>query len=245
MKLDCVLTAVDENPLYLEFLPLFVETWNKLYPQVDVKVVLIATSIPEEYLGYEKNIILFEPLEGVPTAFTAQFIRLLYPGLLKYKNGVMITDMDMIPMNKTYYTEHIKKCTDDKFIYLREYEMAENNEIAMCYNVALPGVWRDVFQVYTMDDVLRELKNADSTKWSTDQVTLHNKITEWHKKTNNFVRLKDHEMGFLRLDRDTFHLNNEFILWNIKNGLYSDYHCYRPMSKYRDINNAIYKLITS
>ena len=42
MKLDCVLTAVNENPLYLELVPIFIKSWNKLYPDVDVKIILIA-----------------------------------------------------------------------------------------------------------------------------------------------------------------------------------------------------------
>ena len=37
MKLDCVLTAVNENPLYLGLVPLFIKTWKKrLYPYVNV-----------------------------------------------------------------------------------------------------------------------------------------------------------------------------------------------------------------
>jgi len=176
MKLDCVLTAVNEVPLYLEFLPIFVDTWKKLYPHVDVKVVLVAKAIPEEYLAYKENIILFEPLDGVPTAFTSQFIRLLYPGLLDYENGVMITDMDMLPMNRTYYTEHIKAYGREKFIYLRENVCANESQIAMCYNVAVPEVWRDVFDVHSLEDVRNVLRNTD-TSWSSDQRTLHDKVT--------------------------------------------------------------------
>jgi hypothetical protein len=41
MKLDCVLTAVNDNPLYLEFIPIFIKTWNKLYPGLDVKIVIV------------------------------------------------------------------------------------------------------------------------------------------------------------------------------------------------------------
>ena len=102
MKLDCVLTAVNENKLYLDFIPIFIKTWNKLYPDVDVKIVLIAKDIPEDLILYKNNIILFNPIEDVLTSFTSQFIRLLYPCILDYKNGVLITDMDMLPMNSTY-----------------------------------------------------------------------------------------------------------------------------------------------
>ena len=116
MKLDCVITSVNENPLYLEFIPIFIKTWNKLYPNVDVKIILIAKQIPDQYVEYKGNIILFEPIEGILTSFISQFIRLLYPCILHYQHGVMITDMDMLPMSKTYYTEHIRSFDNSKFI---------------------------------------------------------------------------------------------------------------------------------
>tara|TARA_B110000858_G_scaffold197484_1_gene259295 strand:- start:3230 stop:3397 length:168 start_codon:yes stop_codon:yes gene_type:complete len=47
MKLDCILTSVNENKLYLDFIPIFIKTWNKLYPNVDIKIILIAKSIPD------------------------------------------------------------------------------------------------------------------------------------------------------------------------------------------------------
>ena len=57
MKLDCVLTATNENDRYIHFIPIFIATWKKLYPNIDVKIVLIAESIPEKFLQYSNNII--------------------------------------------------------------------------------------------------------------------------------------------------------------------------------------------
>jgi hypothetical protein len=96
MILDCVITAVNENELYLEFIPIFIKTWNKLYPKIDVKIILIAKKIPIEYSDYINNIILFEPIGNVLTSFISQYIRLLYPCILNYKNGVLITDMEYV-----------------------------------------------------------------------------------------------------------------------------------------------------
>lgn len=95
MKLDCVLTSVNEKQLYLYFVPIFIKTWNKLYPTVSVKIVLIMNTIPQELQEYKDNIILFEPIDNVKTSFTSQIIRLLYPCILDYENGVLITDIDM------------------------------------------------------------------------------------------------------------------------------------------------------
>ena len=121
MKLDCVLTAVNENKLYIQFVPYFIKVWNKIYPDIDIKVILIANSIPEILNEYINNIILFEPIENVSTSFISQYIRLLYPAILNYKNGIMITDIDIVPMNNIYYTENISNYDNNKFIYLRNF----------------------------------------------------------------------------------------------------------------------------
>ena len=38
MKLDCVLTACNNDPMYIDFIPNFVKAWNTLCPGADVKI---------------------------------------------------------------------------------------------------------------------------------------------------------------------------------------------------------------
>ena len=68
-------------------------------------------------------------------------------------------------------------------------------------------------------------------------------VIDWDKKTNNFICLHDNNTSFCRLDRNTFNINDEKIRNNIQNGIYSDYHCYRPFKKYESLNNKIYELL--
>ena len=252
MKLDCVLTSVNENELYIDFIPLFVKTWNKLYPNVDVKIILIANNIPDKFKEYKDNIILFEPIENVLTSFTSQYIRLLYPCILKYKNGIMITDIDMLPMNKTYYTESIKPYDNNKFIYLRENLLSYKKQIAICYNVASPHIWQEIFQISSLNDIINRLKSIFQNNtiieghankgWSIDQKKLYKKVMKWNVKTNNFIRMK--EKIFHRLDRiKKWDINDKNERDRISNNFYIDYHCLRPMSKYYEINNTIYDLL--
>jgi len=253
MKLDCVLTSVNENKLYLDFIPIFIKTWNKLYPDVDVKIILIAKNIPEDLMEYQNNIILFEPIENVLTSFTSQFIRLLYPCILNYNNGVLITDMDMLPMNNTYYTKNIIEYDNSKFIYYRDYILNNCSEIAMCYNVATPQIWKDIFNINSIDDIINYIKNVNNSNtiieghgnigWSIDQITLYNKVLDWNKKTNNFIRLNENITGFNRLDRICFNILDDNIRKNITEDNYTDYHCHRPMSEYSNINWEIYELL--
>ena len=253
MKIDCVLTAVNENELYIDFIPIFVETWNKLYPDIDVKIILIATNIPNKFNKYAKNIILFKPIKNILTSFISQVIRILYPCILNYENGIMITDIDILPMNRTYYTDNIKSYDNTKFIYFRENVCFEHQQIAMCYNVACPNIWKDIFKINTEDDIINMLIDINNNHiilpghgnegWCIDQIKLYENVFNWNKMTNNFICLNEKKTKFNRLDRNTFSLNDTKIINNIKNGVYCDYHCYRPMSKYSDVNYKIMNLL--
>ena len=57
MKLDCILTACNTNESYLDFIPLFIKAWTKLYPDVDIKIVLImdtdTDTIPYKFKNYK------------------------------------------------------------------------------------------------------------------------------------------------------------------------------------------------
>lgn len=264
MKLDCVVTSVNNNPLYIDFIPLFIKTWKKLYPDVDVKIILIHDNIPKKFQSYKQHIILFPPIKNVSTAFTSQYIRLLYPCIMKYKNGILISDMDMLPMNKYYYTENIKHISNDKFVYMRDV-LLNHKEIAMCYNVATPNTWSDIFDIKTLHDIKVRIKDVYNKNtyvdihggkgWNLDQLHLYEKIMQWNSVTNNFVTLNDQFTRFNRLDRiHCFNLIERkvtMIIHNssastsekIKNGFYSDYHCYRPYESYKEINEKIYNLL--
>ena len=253
MKLDCVLTAVNENPLYVDFIPLFIKTWNKLYPSVDVKIIFIAQSIPIHLKPYEENLILFVPPHGISTAFISQYIRLLYPAILDYKNGIMITDMDILPMNRSYYTKNIESLDENYFIYMRHVCIREYQQIAMCYNVAKNNTWADIFNITSLRDIesrLREVHDKvhykdghNNTGWCSDQIDLFHSIQHWKKRDTHFRILHDKDTGFRRLDRNTFDIHNKTIQNYIKQGMFSDYHCYRPYEAYKEVNEMIYNLL--
>lgn len=251
MKLDCVLTSVNENRLYLDFVPLFIKTWNKLYPDVDVKIILIANDIPENLFLYKNNIIIFKPIENISTSFTSQFIRNLYPSLLNYESGIMITDIDNLPMNKTFFTKNIENIPDNKWINLRDWRT--NDQISMCWQVAKADTWKQVFHIENLQNIkdtlisvnnkINYINGSKENAWHTDQRFLYEKVMKWNEKTNNYIFLKDKETGLNRLNRNKFKISDVNIRENISLGKYSDYHAWRPMNKYSEINWEIYDLL--
>ena len=262
MKLNCILTAVNNNTMYMDFIEIFIKTWNKLYPEVDVKIIFIINEIPNELKKYENNFIhippdkLEIPFEGIPVICT--YIRFLYPALMNYDCGVMITDIDMLPMNNKYFTEIIKPYSNDKYINTRDWN--DGFQFACCYNVATPKIWSDIWNIKTFDDIVNKLKyvwyydlhnipakllNTGPYKgWYKDQIDAYNNVLKWNKITNNFVVLKDCDTKFRRLCRGNYNeFHTEYFLNNVKNGYYTDYHCYRPFKKYEYINMLIYNTL--
>ena len=237
LKLGCVLTAVNTNPEYLDFIPLFIKSWTKFYPDVEIKIILIGEKIPLEYKKYEKYIILYKPPSSkISTAFISQFIRLLYPSLLKYNNGIMITDIDSIPLNNKYFTHNLKGVSNNTWLNYRNWK--DRNQIAMCWQIATPKIWKEVFNINnildidsTLIEVYSKINYQDGStdkNWFTDQLFLYEKVMLWNKKTNNYRFLHDKNTGYNRLDRINFKNIDKKIELNLKKGLYSDYHMLRP-----------------
>ena len=160
MKLTNVLVATNMNPLYYKFIPIFIKAWNKLFPNVKVTILVVAQELIDELLPYKDNIVLFPPIENMDTGFIAQNIRLLYPALMDAEGGILITDMDILPMNRSYYIQSIASLEDSKFITYRPLRVVGKGEIAICYNIATPAIWKDIFNIHSMEDIHKDLKNT-------------------------------------------------------------------------------------
>ena len=253
MKLTDVLTATDANPLYYKFVPIFIRAWKKLFPEIKIHIILISDKIIPELKPYSEFIKLFRPLKNIRTSFIAQNIRLFYPCLLKTEGGVLITDMDIIPMNRKYYVEPIINIEDDKFICYRQLECVGKNEMVICYNIALPETWRQIFSIRTIADInyileyilnenMKYIGHINMPYWITDQLYLYERTQNWNKYNNRLIILNDIVTGYRRLDRGRFP-NNNILVNAIQEGIYSDYHMYRPYDEFKEINDKIVELL--
>ena len=252
MKLEYVLTSCNLNPLYYDFIPIFIKAWKKLIPDIKIVIVLIAKEIPLEFLDYSENIKLFFPLEGVHDSFISQYIRILYPCILDSNGGVLITDMDMLPMNSEFYLKNIEKYSNDKFIHY-EHPRVLPNEYAICYSVALSETWGEIFKVKTEDEIKNTLKNVYKSfnyscvpgqeGWNKDQLDLYTFINLWNHKKDRFIILKQNETKFNRLDRIYFRGINKNLQVSIKKGKFTDYHALRPYKNHKKINDEVVDLL--
>jgi hypothetical protein len=247
MKIGTVLVATDLNQLYMQFIPSFVTAWKAVLPEADVCVVLIADRLPPALGRFADHIRLFKPIPGVHTAFQAQCIRLLYPRFITRNEGVLITDMDMLPMNRSYYVDHIAEIPNDHFVVYRD--VCLPGEISMCYNVAHPQTWTSMFGTESNETMLvkwnskvRYSGEHGGSGWNTDQIILVNAFNAWNgpKKILNDTITK-----YNRLDRAYPQIfdNPSYLRALIKQGVFSDYHCLRPYAQYKTQNDFVVESI--
>jgi len=233
MRVGTVLSACNNNKKYFQWIPHFISAWRKLFPFVNIIIIFIGNEIPLNLRNF-KEIILFNEIPNITSSFISQYIRILYPSIIDSDQGVLITDIDMIPLNNQYFTNNIKDISNDKFVYLRNVCM-ENKQIAICYNIAVPSVWREINKCRTINDIINHLKSVYKKDWFLDQKMLYKYVMNWDK--SRFTALNDNNTGFNRL-HNIENLDKK-IKNEIKRGVYSDYHFSRPFKKYKNINTEV------
>lgn len=249
MKIDFVLTAVNDNSYYYNLYPYVSKVWKEKF-NLDLICIFIGDKIPEILENYKENIILFKPIENINPIYIAQVIRILYPALFENKN-ILITDMDIIPISKKYFFEHLKDINEDYFItYTDRY--IKQQMYAICYNVANSNIWKKIFNINSINDIKEFLinnynKNYNGKKncigWYSDQKLLY----QYLKNYDNLIVLNDKQLNYNRLDgKGTVKLkyildNIDIISENINN--YSDFHILRNYHKYLHIIEKIIEKI--
>lgn len=230
MKIDCALSATNEK--YAHCAPFFVKFWKKLFPEIDVKVIFVGEKIPEVLNPIRENLIFLDTstpiFKELKTPFLAQNCRLYYPALLNYEGAVLISDIDMFPMNRAYYEEPIKNLASDFFVTYRF-------DYFMCYNAAPPKVWGDIFNITSLEDCHKALSTTypkgygggrGTYGWYNDQSVLASKVKSWSKyKTHHAFNI---ESNLSRLECS--HLGQHLVEENIRNLRYTDLHlnCLNP-----------------
>jgi len=226
MKLTTVIGSVNNNPVYYLFIPKQILFWRRF--DINFIAIFVGEKIPPELENFKDNIILWNRNLHINTAFVGQNIRMYYAALLKLPDDemVMITDMDMLPMNDEYYISGLENFKKEDFIYYRSIEI--KNEIYMCYNASHPDTWSDIFGIKNKDDIENKINYTYDMKydgipgsngWNIDQLLMYSHVI-------NYPHLKVLNRPIKRLETAVYndYLNNGV---NYFIHLYDDCHFHR------------------
>jgi hypothetical protein len=253
LRLTHVVVSSDLNERYLDLWPLASRAWKEIAGVEPLLVLVADEPAAPSTLRNDPNVRVFPPVDGVHTAFQAQCIRLLYPALLEGAGGVIVADVDMVPLNKRYFHRCTRHVAEGDFVAYRDL-MLSAGEVPICYNAAAPRTWLELFGVATMGEAAERLTEwaenlaydgvPGGSGWATDQRTLYRALIDFGARSRRVWILDDRYTGFRRLDRSSIgagelSANDEHA---IARGEFSDFHCVLPHVEFRELNERVVDL---
>lgn len=254
LRLTHALIACDLNAVYLDCWPLAQRAWRELAGLEPVLVLVAAEDTVPEPLRRDPTVHVFKPVDGLHSAFQAQCIRLLYPGLLELDGGVVTSDIDMLPLQRDYFHRPAARIDARHFLAYRDV-LLRAHEIPICYNAALPAVWRALFQIDSEDDARAKLAEwghgvayegvRGGRGWETDQRILYRALLDRAGRCRDVWILADAYTGYRRLERHIVTGRGGLDAAEVR-GLercvFSDFHCALPQAVYEQLNEQVLNL---
>lgn len=231
MKLSCALVACNENPHYLQYWPIVKRAWLEIVG-IPCVMIYVGETVPD-ILKVDPAVIHFPHIPQWPTATQAQVIRLLFPALLQCDGAIVISDMDIIPIQRDFFVKGFEQFQSNQFVSLRGIDEIEQ-QVYMCYVGATPQTWRDCFGIQSTNDIRTKLTEwangiqADGTRggqgWCTDQQLLYFRIKSlqliipervgciaWTKEIPRLCRSKPSEWMQWDIALENNIINNKYV----------------------------------
>lgn len=228
MKIDYVIIASDENPTYKDFYPVVAKKWNELGFKTYFINICDNDEIFENKWGIVHNI---KALEFVSTAFQSQVVRLFSSNFIE--GNLLMSDVDMLPLNKEYYNSYVNELTENNVIIYTGQPYTDVPYYPMCYILAHSNTLRNLLSIKNLSfsDYCKMLFEKYGEAWNTDE---HFMYDEFQKNKESLV-IKSRDLK-RRVDR--FRWGYDYNL--LKEGYYIDSHLLRPYAQYfQEVNKLI------
>jgi hypothetical protein len=226
-EIDRVIVSTNNDPKYIQFWPLVASLWQEMGIRPTLALIADENCPIDTSIG---DVIRFDPLPGIEESLQAQVIRLLLPVYFP-EDHCLISDIDMLPVSRSYFVDGAAECPDEAFLVYRDNaEGYASKRYPMCYVAAKGSIFNSIFEISSPDEIAVKIHewNEFGLGWNTDELLLYIFAQEWERKGGRIVRL-GHQVG-PRLDRGNWDINDN-TLKNIAN--YVDCHCPRPYSANR------------
>jgi len=238
MKIDKVILSSNDSKTYLDFWPIVSKAWKN----IDIEPILIYTG--KKKFPYCKDGVFHFNYKKINSAFVAQNIRLLAPSLFP-DDICIISDIDNMPLSKSYFQDNICGVKHENFVIYRP-KAATDDMISIMWNAALGKTWSEIFEIKNEKNIEERLIDwypnkykVGGNNWYFDQKILKIHIENFESKfPSRITRLDDGNTNFLRLNRSK--LGNNFEEFYNPDLKYSDFHMPRPYKKYKNLIDTVY-----
>ncbi len=237
MKIQKVIISTNDSVDYIEFLPMISRAWEKLF---DSKLeLLVGYASKNEPLDWMEDFAHIERFwdDEIPSCNMAKVSRLLLA--CRYPDDYcMLSDMDMLPLQSSYFSDRSDQLEDDKILFMSADAYPQEFRYPICYILAKGSVFKEIVNPNGLSE--KELLDSwKSTQTSYDNVT---KMPFSDESLFKCLLIKWGQPGrLIHLSRGWFEniaLNRiDRSKWSIRQstleeGKYIDCHLLRPLSKH-------------
>jgi hypothetical protein len=191
------------------------------------------TEIIENNYGLIKNI---KSLEGIDTGFQSQVVRLYSSVLLKNKN-LLMSDIDMMPLNGDYFRDKSDNIQDNKLLFYSGQPYANVPYFPMCYILGKGCLISELLEIedsYT--HFILKMCRYSNMDWNTDEKYIYNTIMKFDRlKKCEILRDRDYNRRINRSGDDWDRYDKELL----KNGYFIDSHLLRPYNEFKEKINML------
>ena len=231
-NIDYVVISSDDNYMYKDFYSIVAKRWYDL----GFKTYYVNITDTDEVIENEWGIIhKIKYLDFVSTGFQSQVVRLFSSKFIE--GNIMMSDIDMLPINGEYYNQYLNELTDDNVIIYSGQPYGDVPYYPMCYVVSNSSNFIRYLDIENMNfsEYCKMLSDKYGQSWNTDESFMYNQFQNHSdklviKRERNFSR---------RVDRGNWNYNIELL----KNGYYIDSHLLRPYSQYKTQIDELLKKI--
>jgi hypothetical protein len=237
LKITRVILSANDDSTYLDFWPYAAKAWTQLIGVRPTLALIGDENVQvDESLG---DVIRFKPIPGVSTGLHAQLIRLLLP-IYFPNDGCIISDIDQLPIRRSYFIDQVKRIPSDKFIvYNNRCYGKYARRFPMCYVAARGYTFKDLFKIKTEQDIPKRIKQWArlGMGFNTDELVLFFTLMRWDQYRTRCVKLND-TLGprdNRRINRQRWHYIPELV----RKHYYIDAHLLRPYKKHKKELNRL------
>ena len=245
MKLDRIIVAVDNNKDYYEFWPFVAKRWKSWGVTPTLIVVADEPIDIDESLGDVRYI---KPHPSIPTKHQAQIVR--FYGAAAYEDEVcIISDIDMMHLNKNYFLDSVKECGDDNIVMYSAdaYPPGDFMHPAypMSYMAAKGSTFKEIIKgdLENFHDHIEEWM-GHGFGWYTDEKVFALKFQQWSDTSPNRATLLKRgfhsgpgALSIRRIDRAEGSIYGQNLL---ELNFYIDFHMPRPYEEHKEMIDRVF-----
>jgi len=230
-EINYVIISSDDNPMYKDFYPIVAKRWHDLGFKTYYVNITDSDGIEKNEWGIIHKI---KALDFVSTGFQSQVVRLFSSKFIE--GNIMMSDIDMLPINGDYFNQYLNELSDDNVIVYSGQPYGDVPYYPMCYVLSHSSNFRKYLNIENLnfEEYCKNLLKYREA-WNTDENFMYDQFQNWIDK---LIVKKDRDFS-RRIDRG----NWSYSLNLLKSGYYIDSHLLRPYHQYKNfINNLLYEI---